>query len=1107
MSCKEESEVFRPIATFPQNIWRDQFPLTDDLSQVFDSLTKEIDPLKEKVKDMLMASAADPIDNIQFIDTLLRLGVSYHFENDIENQLDCIFSSHQNDLFSGNDLDLNSTSIVHVYMLLTNSIYESDVFKKFKDTDGKFKEILVDDVRGMLSLYEAVHLRVHGELILEEALVFTTANLKSLAKNSSAHLEKQITNALDQPLNKCPPRLAARTYISFYEEEDSKNDTLLKFAKLDFNRVQALHKQEINQIIRFWDDNKFSSELSYARERYVEAYTWINILFDEPRYTQWRIIVSKILQPISILDDTFDAYGTPQELQRLIDTLKRWDVGVLDELQDYTKVICKAVLVVFDEIAEEARKDGRSYAVPFAKDALVQLANDYQAEVKWYHDGSVPTFEEYMRVTMKTSTFDVLLTIAFIGMGEVAGIQAFEWLRNDPKIMKATNVIGRLMDDIVSHKFEQLREHAPSSVECYMKQHNLSEERTLKDFEKLLEDAWKDVNEECMRPTAIPRDLLIRPLNFARASYLFYKHGDGFTNPEYVKDDIRAILVYISIVFPENMPCKEENEIFRPIATFSQNIWRDQFPATDDLVFDSLTKEIYPLKEKVKDMLMASAADPIDNIQFIDTLLRLGVSYHFENDIENQLDSIFSSHRNGLFSGNDLDLNSTSIVFRVFRQYGLKMSCDVFNKFKDTDGKFKEILVDDVRGMLSLYEAVHLRVHGELILEEALVFTTANLKSLAKNSSAHLEKQITNALDQPLNRCPSRLAARTYISFYEEEESKNDTLLKFAKQDFNRLQALHKQEISQITRFWDDNKFSSELSYARERYVEAYTWINAIFDEPCYTQWRIIVSKILQSISILDDTFDAYGTPQELQRLIDTLKRWEVGALDELQDYTKVICKAVLVVFDEIAEEAMKHGRSYAVPFAKDAFIQLANDYQAEVKWHHEGSVPTFEEYMRVVMKTSTFDVLLTIAFIGMGEVAGLQEFEWLRNDPKIMKAINVIGRLMDDIVSHKFEQRREHASSSVECYMKQHNLSEECTLKDFEKLLEDVWKDVNEECMRPTAVPRDLLIRPLNLARASYLFYKHGDGFTNPEYVKDDIRAMFVDPYPFEDDMLMEWV
>ncbi|KAA3464753.1 putative terpene synthase 6 isoform X2 [Gossypium australe] len=481
-------------------------------------------------------------------------------------------------------------------------------------------------------------------------------------------------------------------------------------------------------------------------------------------------------------------------------------------------------------------------------------------------------------------------------------------------------------------------------------------------------------------------------------------------------------------------------------------------------------------------MLMGSTADPLENVKFIDTLLRLGVSYHFEDDIKNQLETIFTSHHN-IFSGNHHDLNSTSIVFRVFRQYGFKMSCDIFNKFKDTDGKFKEALIDDVRGMLSLYEA--------------LTFSTEHLKSLAKKSSPHLAKQIANALDQPFNKCPPRLAARTYISFYEEDDSRNETLLNFAKLDFNRVQVLHKQEISQIARFWEDNKFSSEFSYARERYVEVYTWINSLFYEPRYTQWRIIISKLLVLISVVDDTFDAYGTPQELQRFVDALKRWEIGAMDELQDYTKLIGKTVLVIFDEIAEEARKIGRSFCFPYAKDALIALVNDYHAETKWYHDGYVPTFEEYMSVAMKTSTFDVLLMISFIGMGKMAGREAFEWMQKDPKIMKALNIIGRLMDDIVSHKFEQLREHCPSSVECYMKQHGLSEKLTLKEFEKILEDAWEDINEERMRPTAIPGDLLVLHLNFARASYLFYKHGDGYTNQEYVQDDIRALFLDPIP----------
>ena len=53
---------------------------------------------------------------------------------------------------------------------------------------------------------------------------------------------------------------------------------------------------------------------------------------------------------------------------------------------------------------------------------------------------------------------------------------------------------------------------------------------------------------------------------------------------------------------------------------------------------------------------------------------------------------------------------------------------DVFNKFKDNRVNFKESLIKDVRGMLSLYEATHVRVYGEDMLDETLKFTTIHLK-------------------------------------------------------------------------------------------------------------------------------------------------------------------------------------------------------------------------------------------------------------------------------------------------------------------------------------------------------------------------------------------
>ncbi|XVF55954.1 hypothetical protein PTKIN_Ptkin06aG0077200 [Pterospermum kingtungense] len=91
----------------------------------------------------------------------------------------------------------------------------------------------------MLSFYEASQFRVHGEYILDEALAFSKAALESLVTKSSPNLAKRVTNALLHPWRKSIPQIDARKYITFYENDESMNETLLKFAKLDFNIVHV----------------------------------------------------------------------------------------------------------------------------------------------------------------------------------------------------------------------------------------------------------------------------------------------------------------------------------------------------------------------------------------------------------------------------------------------------------------------------------------------------------------------------------------------------------------------------------------------------------------------------------------------------------------------------------------------------------------------------------------------------------------------------------------------------------------------------------------------------------------------------------------------------
>ncbi|GLT50329.1 hypothetical protein SLA2020_238210 [Shorea laevis] len=72
----------------------------------------------------------------------------------------------------------------------------------------------------------------------------------------------------------------------------------------------------------------------------------------------------------------------------------------------------------------------------------------------------------------------MLITNSLVGMGEVASKEAFDWISNDPRMVKACAIICRLMDDIVSNEFEQSRVHVASSIEYYMKQYGVSKEET-----------------------------------------------------------------------------------------------------------------------------------------------------------------------------------------------------------------------------------------------------------------------------------------------------------------------------------------------------------------------------------------------------------------------------------------------------------------------------------------------------------------------------------------------------------------------------------------------------------------------------------------------------
>ncbi|KAM7493649.1 hypothetical protein LguiB_028258 [Lonicera macranthoides] len=155
-------------------------------------------------------------------------------------------------------------------------------------------------------------------------------------------------------------------------------------------------------------------------------------------------------------------------------------------------------------------------------------------------------------------------------------------------------------------------------------------------------------------------------------------------------------------------------------------------------------QQLEQLKEEVRQMLVGGSDEPGKQLKLIDVIQRPRVSYHFESEINVALKNhpvnfnASFGKRNEINDDDDEDdddLYTVVLRFRLLRQRGHHISCDVFNKFKDSKGKFKESLINDTQGLLSLYESAHLRVHEEDILDEALEFATAHLEQMLNSLS------------------------------------------------------------------------------------------------------------------------------------------------------------------------------------------------------------------------------------------------------------------------------------------------------------------------------------------------------------------------------------
>ncbi|KAG2670446.1 hypothetical protein I3760_14G086600 [Carya illinoinensis] len=219
----------------------------------------------------------------------------------------------------------------------------------------------------------------------------------------------------------------------------------------------------------------------------------------------------------------------------------------------------------------------------------------------------------------------------------------------------------------------------------------------------------------------------------------------------------------------------DSTNIVRRSANYHPTIWHYDYIQSlrSKYVEASFTQKIGKLKGEVA-MMFPKVMEPLE---LIDILQRLGVSYHFEDEIRMIVENKHNTHHSGDVCKKQ-SLYATAVEFRLLRQHGYDVPQETFKSFINENGDFKECLCVDIEGILALYEAsFHLR-QGETILEEARDFATKHLKEYVDQSKdQYLCMMVNHALELPLHWRVTRLEAWWFIDAYRSREDMNPTLL------------------------------------------------------------------------------------------------------------------------------------------------------------------------------------------------------------------------------------------------------------------------------------------------------------------------------------------
>ncbi|KAJ4807451.1 S-(+)-linalool synthase [Rhynchospora pubera] len=503
--------------------------------------------------------------------------------------------------------------------------------------------------------------------------------------------------------------------------------------------------------------------------------------------------------------------------------------------------------------------------------------------------------------------------------------------------------------------------------------------------------------------------------------------------------------------------------------------------------------------EKVRIML-SSEKHKSNPLVMVDALKKLDLEHYFSEEISANLDLTYNNMYKTL-QVNDGKLMDVALQFKLLREAGYNVSSDIFQRFLDGNGEFKQSLSKDVEGLIRLHEASFLTM-GEEILYKANEFSTKHLKSAMRYLGPNDSAFVRHTLDHPYHKSLKQYKARHYLKHVNSLKigDASVSMEKLAQIEFRSNQRLYQDEFKKIRRWWSDLGLASELTFARDQILKWYLYSMTTVPGPQFSRIRLEFTKAISFLFIIDDVFDIMGNAEELALFTQTINSWEDS--NALPGYMRVCFHALQEVTEGIAQFVEEEYGWNPINFLKRSWSTLCNAFMVESRWFANSQVPSAAVYLTNGVTSSGVPMMMVHLYFLLGHRVTNETANLIEGKSTLVSGAAKILRLLDDLGSSKDENQDGFDGSYVEYYMKD---NPSCSLDNAKlhtrELISKSWEELNKECFFNTSFLPCFREASLNCARMFTIIYNYNEEQQLPpldDYIQILLLGEMTEDYNF---------